>query len=217
MAYDASTNRNRAWELLNFAEDYSGAVAACETLSMFPQKRDGGRHQRQYLLSAHRQGARAGPGLRLVAAGGRQHLGHRMAGLPPRRGPFAGAQSRRRLLAELQYSAGRHDSGFAVLPRRPAGIPVLQRRLRPGPGRLDQPARRPRHRTAQRGQRRQHRRGAGLGGRCATLRLPALARSAGRRRRAGERRIKRNARLGWPDHQGQQRGAEILLLAQRAE
>lgn len=37
MAYDSSTNRNRAWEFLNFAEDYTGAVAACETLSMFPQ------------------------------------------------------------------------------------------------------------------------------------------------------------------------------------
>ena len=37
MAYDSSTNRNRAWEFLNFADDYTGAVAACETLSMFPQ------------------------------------------------------------------------------------------------------------------------------------------------------------------------------------
>ena len=37
MAYDSGTNRNRAWEFLNFAEDYTGAVAACETLSMFPQ------------------------------------------------------------------------------------------------------------------------------------------------------------------------------------
>ena len=37
MAYDSGTNRNRAWEHLNFAEDYTGAVAACETLSMFPQ------------------------------------------------------------------------------------------------------------------------------------------------------------------------------------
>ena len=37
IAYDADTNRNRAWEQLNFAEDYTGAVAACETLSMFPQ------------------------------------------------------------------------------------------------------------------------------------------------------------------------------------
>ena len=37
MAYDSGTNRNRAWEYLNFAEDYTGAVAACETLSMFPQ------------------------------------------------------------------------------------------------------------------------------------------------------------------------------------
>ncbi len=37
MAYDSSTNRNRAWEFLNFAEDHTGAVAACETLSMFPQ------------------------------------------------------------------------------------------------------------------------------------------------------------------------------------
>jgi len=37
IAYDSDTNRNRAWELLNFAEDYTGAVAACETLSMFPQ------------------------------------------------------------------------------------------------------------------------------------------------------------------------------------
>ena len=37
ISYDASTNRNSAWEALNFAEDYRGAVAACETLSMFPQ------------------------------------------------------------------------------------------------------------------------------------------------------------------------------------
>ncbi len=35
--YDATTDRNKAWELLNFAEDYRGAVAACATLSMFPQ------------------------------------------------------------------------------------------------------------------------------------------------------------------------------------
>lgn len=37
ISYDASTNRNSAWEALNFAEDYRGAVAAGETLSMFPQ------------------------------------------------------------------------------------------------------------------------------------------------------------------------------------
>ncbi len=37
IAYDSDTNRNRAWERLNFAEDYTGAMAACETLSMFPQ------------------------------------------------------------------------------------------------------------------------------------------------------------------------------------
>jgi acyl-homoserine lactone acylase PvdQ len=37
IAYNSDTNRNRAWEALNFAEDYRGAVAACETLSMFPQ------------------------------------------------------------------------------------------------------------------------------------------------------------------------------------
>jgi len=37
IAYDGSTNRNSAWEALNFAEDYRGAMAACETLSMFPQ------------------------------------------------------------------------------------------------------------------------------------------------------------------------------------
>lgn len=37
IAYDSDTNRNRAWEALNFAEDYRGALAACETLSMFPQ------------------------------------------------------------------------------------------------------------------------------------------------------------------------------------
>ena len=37
IAYDSDTYRNRAWEALNFAEDYRGAVAACETLSMFPQ------------------------------------------------------------------------------------------------------------------------------------------------------------------------------------
>ncbi|MCZ6657090.1 MAG: penicillin acylase family protein [Gammaproteobacteria bacterium] len=35
--YDATTDRNQAWEFLNFAEDYRGAVAACATLSMFPQ------------------------------------------------------------------------------------------------------------------------------------------------------------------------------------
>ena len=37
ISYDGGTNRNSAWEALNFAEDYRGAVAACETLSMFPQ------------------------------------------------------------------------------------------------------------------------------------------------------------------------------------
>ena len=37
IAYDSHTNRNSAWEALNFAEDYSGAVAAGETLSLFPQ------------------------------------------------------------------------------------------------------------------------------------------------------------------------------------
>ncbi|HEY5645292.1 MAG TPA: penicillin acylase family protein, partial [Pseudomonadales bacterium] len=37
IAYDNGTNRNRAWEALNFAEDYRGAEAACATLSMFPQ------------------------------------------------------------------------------------------------------------------------------------------------------------------------------------
>ncbi len=37
ISYDATTNRNSAWEALNFADDYRGAVAACETLSMFPQ------------------------------------------------------------------------------------------------------------------------------------------------------------------------------------
>ncbi len=37
IAYDSDVNRNRAWEELNFAEDYTGAMAACETLSMFPQ------------------------------------------------------------------------------------------------------------------------------------------------------------------------------------
>ncbi len=37
IAYDNGTNRNSAWEALNFAEDYRGAMAACETLSMFPQ------------------------------------------------------------------------------------------------------------------------------------------------------------------------------------
>ena len=37
IAYDSATNRNRAWEALNFAENYTGAIAACETLSMFPQ------------------------------------------------------------------------------------------------------------------------------------------------------------------------------------
>lgn len=37
IAYDAGTDRNSAWEALNFAADYRGAVAACETLSMFPQ------------------------------------------------------------------------------------------------------------------------------------------------------------------------------------
>lgn len=37
ISYDASADRNSAWEALNFAEDYRGAVAACETLSMFPQ------------------------------------------------------------------------------------------------------------------------------------------------------------------------------------
>ncbi len=37
IAYDSGTNRNRAWEALNFAEDYRGVEAACATLSMFPQ------------------------------------------------------------------------------------------------------------------------------------------------------------------------------------
>ncbi len=37
ISYDASSDRNSAWEALNFADDYRGAVAACETLSMFPQ------------------------------------------------------------------------------------------------------------------------------------------------------------------------------------
>ncbi len=37
IAYDNGTNRNRAWEKLNFATDYRGAVEACATLSMFPQ------------------------------------------------------------------------------------------------------------------------------------------------------------------------------------
>jgi acyl-homoserine-lactone acylase len=35
--YDATTDRNLAWSLLNFAEDYRGVVAATETLAMFPQ------------------------------------------------------------------------------------------------------------------------------------------------------------------------------------
>lgn len=37
IAYDSDTQRNRAWEAFNFAEDYRGALAACETLSLFPQ------------------------------------------------------------------------------------------------------------------------------------------------------------------------------------
>ena len=37
IAYDSDVSRNRAWEALNFAEDYRGAVTAGETLSMFPQ------------------------------------------------------------------------------------------------------------------------------------------------------------------------------------
>lgn len=37
IAYDAETDRNSAWEALNFAQDYRGAIAACATLSMFPQ------------------------------------------------------------------------------------------------------------------------------------------------------------------------------------
>ncbi len=37
IAYDGGTNRNSAWEALNFADDYRGAIAACETLSFFPQ------------------------------------------------------------------------------------------------------------------------------------------------------------------------------------
>ncbi|MEM8768945.1 MAG: penicillin acylase family protein, partial [Pseudomonadota bacterium] len=37
IAYDGGTNRNEAWEALNFASDYRGAMAACATLSMFPQ------------------------------------------------------------------------------------------------------------------------------------------------------------------------------------
>ena len=37
ISYDASTDRNRAWEALNFADDYRGAMAACATLSLFPQ------------------------------------------------------------------------------------------------------------------------------------------------------------------------------------
>ena len=37
IAYDASTNRNRAWEAFNFATDYRGAMDACATLSLFPQ------------------------------------------------------------------------------------------------------------------------------------------------------------------------------------
>ena len=37
IAYDAGTNRNTAWEALNFARDYTGAIQACATLSMFPQ------------------------------------------------------------------------------------------------------------------------------------------------------------------------------------
>ena len=37
ISYDGGTSRNSAWEALNFAEDYRGAMAACETLSMFPQ------------------------------------------------------------------------------------------------------------------------------------------------------------------------------------
>ncbi len=37
IAYGDDTNRNAAWEALNFARDYRGAVEACATLSMFPQ------------------------------------------------------------------------------------------------------------------------------------------------------------------------------------
>jgi acyl-homoserine-lactone acylase len=37
IAYDDGTDRNAAWEALNFAQDYTGAVKACATLSMFPQ------------------------------------------------------------------------------------------------------------------------------------------------------------------------------------
>jgi acyl-homoserine lactone acylase PvdQ len=37
IAYDSGTNRNEAWEALNFAKDYRGAVEACATLSFFPQ------------------------------------------------------------------------------------------------------------------------------------------------------------------------------------
>jgi len=37
IAYDASTDRNRAWSELNFATDYTGAIRAAETLAMFPQ------------------------------------------------------------------------------------------------------------------------------------------------------------------------------------
>lgn len=37
IAYDSGTNRNRAWEALNFAKDYTGAVDACASLALFPQ------------------------------------------------------------------------------------------------------------------------------------------------------------------------------------
>jgi acyl-homoserine-lactone acylase len=37
LAYDETTDRNQAWIELNFATDYTGAVRAGETLSMFPQ------------------------------------------------------------------------------------------------------------------------------------------------------------------------------------
>ena len=37
IAYDSPINRNEAWESLNFASTYEGAVDACATLAFFPQ------------------------------------------------------------------------------------------------------------------------------------------------------------------------------------